>query len=53
LLFVFLGIIATLFALSGYAFKSFRYVEKDIPDHDTAKKEESTPSGFGSTPSLP
>ena len=44
LLFVFLGIIATLLTLTGYAFKSVRDVEKDIPDHDAIKKEEPTPS---------
>jgi hypothetical protein len=35
LLFVFLGLVATIISLSGYAFKAIRDVEKDIPDHDT------------------
>ncbi len=39
LLFVFLGILATLISLSGYAFKPIRDVEKDIPDHDSVKKQ--------------
>lgn len=39
LLFVFLGLIGTAITLSGYAFKSVRDVEKDIPDHDAVKKE--------------
>ena len=38
LLFVFLGIVATLISLSGYAFKTIRDVEKDIPDHDVTKE---------------
>ncbi|MDP2901384.1 MAG: MFS transporter [Candidatus Bathyarchaeota archaeon] len=45
LLFVLLGIVATLIALSGYAFKTIRDVEKDVPDHDAVKKEEQAPSG--------
>jgi MFS family permease len=46
LLFVFLGIAGTIIALSGYAFKVVRDVEKDIPDHDVVKKEpEQAPSG--------
>ncbi len=34
LLFVLLGIVVTLVSLSGYAFKTIRDVEKDIPDHE-------------------
>jgi hypothetical protein len=45
LLFVFLGLIGTAITLSGYAFKSVRDVEKDIPDHDAVKKDEQSPSG--------
>lgn len=39
LLFVLLGILGAAITLSGYAFKSVRDVEKDIPDHDAEKKE--------------
>lgn len=39
LLFIFLGIIGAVITLSGYAFKTIRDVEKDIPDHDTTKKQ--------------
>jgi DHA3 family macrolide efflux protein-like MFS transporter len=37
LLFVFLGLLSSLIALSGYAFKAIRDVEKDIPDYDAVK----------------
>ncbi len=42
LLFVLLGLLGAAITLSGYAFKSVRDVEKDIPDHDAIKKEDST-----------
>ncbi len=45
LLFVLLGIVVTLVSLSGYAFKTIRDVEKDIPDHEAVKKKEQAPSG--------
>jgi MFS family permease len=38
LLYVLLGLLGAAITLSGYAFKSVRDVEKDIPDHDAAKK---------------
>jgi MFS family permease len=44
LLFVVLGIMAAILSLCGYLFKSIRDVEKDIPDHDAEKKDESAPS---------
>lgn len=44
LLFVFLGLIGAAITFSGYAFKSVRDVEKEIPDHDAEKKEETEPS---------
>lgn len=40
LLFVLLGLLGAAITLSGYAFRSVRDVEVDIPDHDDLKKDE-------------
>jgi hypothetical protein len=45
LIFVFLGLIGVAIALSGYAVKAIRDVEKTIPDYDTIKEPAQAPSG--------
>jgi DHA3 family macrolide efflux protein-like MFS transporter len=45
LIFVFLGLIGVVIALSGYAVKAIRDVEKTIPDHDAIKEPTQAPSG--------
>jgi DHA3 family macrolide efflux protein-like MFS transporter len=44
LIFVFLGLIGVAIALSGYAVKAVRDVEKTIPDYDTIKEPAQAPS---------
>ncbi len=51
LLFVFLGLIGAVISVSALAIKTIRNVERDIPDHDTVKKED--PNGTGSSPVPP
>jgi hypothetical protein len=53
LLFVFLGLIGAVIAVTGLVFTTIRNVERDIPDHDAAIKEEQVPIGTGSRPEPP